>query len=88
MVLDGCLHNTNQSKELPYYVDQALDNGVQAAHDIRAHHTLGVLMPPYCSARNRSNVSQNFASCVVAKLMRISVLGWRSAWNRAPGASR
>lgn len=29
MVLDGRLHNTNQSTELPYYVDQALDNGVQ-----------------------------------------------------------
>jgi uncharacterized FAD-dependent dehydrogenase len=28
------------------------------------------------------------ASCVVQKLMRISVLGWRLAWNSAPGASR
>ena len=43
---------------------------------------------PNASARSRPNTSQNCASCVVVKLMRISVLGWRSAWNRAPGASR
>ncbi len=36
----------------------------------------------------RSNARQNTASCVVAKLIRISVLGRRSAWNSAPGASR
>ena len=41
-----------------------------------------------CSARTRSKVFQKAASCVVAKLMRMSVLGWRSAWKSAPGASR
>ena len=43
---------------------------------------------PHTSPRNLSNTLQNPASCVVAKLMRMSVLGCRSAWNRAPGASR
>ena len=38
--------------------------------------------------RTRSKVFQNAASCVVAKLMRISGLGCRLAWNSAPGASR
>ena len=31
---------------------------------------------------------QNCAPCVVAKLMRISVLGSRRAWNSEPGANR
>ena len=39
-------------------------------------------------ARTRWKTRQNAASCVVVKLMRISVQGWRLAWNRAPGASR
>ena len=44
---------------------------------------------PDCScARTRSNTRQNAASCVVVKLVRISVQGWRLAWNRAPGASK
>jgi hypothetical protein len=40
------------------------------------------------SATTRANTFQNTASCAVAKLMRISVLGLRLAWNSAPGASR
>ena len=39
-------------------------------------------------AHTRSNTRQKAASCVVVKLMRISVPGWRLAWNSEPGASR
>ena len=44
--------------------------------------------PALAEATRRENVRQNAASCVVAKLMRMSVLGVRAAWNRAPGAIR
>ena len=44
--------------------------------------------PAYKLARVATNSRQNCAPWVVAKLMRISVLGSRRAWNRAPGASK
>lgn len=43
---------------------------------------------PHISSRNLAKLSQNWASWVVAKLMRMRLLGARLAWNRAPGASR
>ena len=39
---------------------------------------------PYIFRTSSEYFFQNAASCVVAKLMRISVLGLRSAWNSAP----
>ena len=35
--------------------------------------------PPQACARRRENTCQKGASCVVVKLMRISVPGWREA---------
>ena len=39
----------------------------------------GRVLPPASTSRQRANTPQKAASCVVAKLMRISVLGLRAA---------
>ncbi len=63
----------------PSRVAQRTERGVKERSD-----TGGVSAHP----RTRSNTRQKAASCDVAKLTRISVLGCRLAWNSAPGASR
>jgi len=59
---------------------------VKKAENTRKHFKAEALQR--CASRNRANTFQNAASCVVAKLIRISVPGLRTAWNSEPGAIR